>query len=225
MFELKIGDKLACSNNHTYTLGIGNKSYEFSLIDEFGEVVSLTNGDRIKDVINSDEDFYEQLHVGLDYMGKDKRTDIVKYIPVDEMLNTKGKLKDDNIVVSKPYDFLFEGENNDYDEEYINHINNKNYESVSEYLTDLMDKDEYTANVVSLHYFEEQRSRSKNIDQDYVLKLAQYFYNVVIDIDNEAAHIESKDGFNKIEKLKKENDKLSHEHQEDEPEDDLYDFD
>ena len=78
--NLSIGDKLKCSNGHTYTLIEGDGFYTFSIIDEFGEEVNKGHDYYIEDCISSCNEDYCPLCVGEDNNGYLKYTDILEVI-------------------------------------------------------------------------------------------------------------------------------------------------
>jgi hypothetical protein len=92
-YNLKIGDKILCENEQTYTLGKGDTFYTFSIIDEFGEIVNYAHDYYIVDCLNADEDYYKELPVGTDKNGNLKTTRVLKHIPNGE-LQSNSKVAD-----------------------------------------------------------------------------------------------------------------------------------
>jgi hypothetical protein len=62
--DLRVGYKIMCSNDKIYTIGEGNESFSFSLLDESGFVVNLINDYHLEDCLLKHHDEICYLRVG-----------------------------------------------------------------------------------------------------------------------------------------------------------------
>lgn len=79
---MKIGDKVKCSNKHTYTLAEGDSFYTYTLIDEVGEVVNLVHDYYLEDCLSSCDEDYNPLCIGTDNYNHLKYTDVLELVEV-----------------------------------------------------------------------------------------------------------------------------------------------
>lgn len=62
--DLRVGYKIKCSNEKIYTIGKGNGTYTFSLLDESGFVVNLIHDYHLEDCLLNHHDEICYLKVG-----------------------------------------------------------------------------------------------------------------------------------------------------------------